>query len=90
MQTTPADKGSTGIIWRESKWDHVSSKDIGLRFLITHLRARVVGDLRVLAGHFSCEPNKQWLQWEKVEANLALPALPLVVLADHNSMMVLG
>ena len=91
IQTTPADKGSTGILWRDAKWEHVSSEDIGPRFLLSQLRARAGGEVRFLAGHFSCEPNERRQQWHKVEAKLApLPPLPLVILADHNSVMVPG
>ena len=91
IQTTPADKGSTGILWRDAKWEHVSSEDIGPRFLLSQLRARAGGEVRFLAGHFSCEPNERRQQWQKVEAKLApLPPLPLVILADHNSVMVPG
>ena len=82
---------ATPILWRDAKWEHVSSENIGPRFLLSQLRARAGGEVCFLAGHFSCEPNEGRQQWQKVEAKLApLPPLPLVILADHNSVMVPG
>ena len=84
-------KGSTGLIWRDAKWEHVSSQDVGSRFLISHLKARAGGEVRVLTGHFSCESTARKQQWVQIESKLSsLPSMPLVVLADHNSVMVLG
>ena len=57
FQQSEADKGSTGLIWRDAKWEHVASQDVGSRFLISHLKARAGGEVRVLTGHFSCEPT---------------------------------
>ena len=51
----------------------------------------VGGDLRVLTGHFSCDPSQRRQQWERLETKLqTMPPLPMVVLADHNSVMVPG
>ena len=63
-QLDQSDKGSPGLVWRESKWEHVSSVAMGQRFLISHMRAKVGGDLRVLTGHFSCDPSQRRQQWE--------------------------
>ena len=90
-QLDQSDKGSSGLVWRESKWEHVSSVAMGQRFLISHMRAKAGGDLRVLTGHFSCDPSQRRQQWERLESKLqAMPPLPMVVLADHNSIMVPG
>ena len=63
----------------------------GPGFLISHMRAKVGGDLRVLTGHFSCDPSQRRQQWEQLETKLqTMPPLPMVVLADHNSVMVPG
>ena len=65
--------------------------DVGSRRLISHLRARAGEEVRVSTGHFSCEPTARRQQWGQIESLLSsLPPLPLVVLADHNSVMVLG
>ena len=91
LQQSAANKGSTGLIWRDAKWEHVSSQDVGSRFLISHLKARAGGEVRVLTGHFSCEPTARRQQWGQIESKLSsLPSMPLVVLADHNSVMVPG
>ena len=88
-QLDQSDKGSPGLVWRESKWEHVSSVAMGQRFLILHMRAKVGGDLRVLTGHFSCDPSQRRQHWERLETKLqTMPPLPMVVLADHNSVMV--
>ena len=64
---------------------------MGQLFLISHMRAKARGDLRVLAGHFSCDPSQRRQQWERLESQLqAMPPLPMVVLADHNRAMVPG
>ena len=64
---------------------------MGQRFLISHMRAKAGGDLRVLTGHFSCDPSQRRQQWERLESKLqTMPPLPMVVLADHNSVMVPG
>ena len=52
LQLDQSDKGSSGLVWRESKWEHVSSVATGQRFLISHMPAKAGGDLRVLTGHF--------------------------------------
>ena len=91
LQQSAADKGSTGLIWRDAKWEHVSSLDVGSRFLISHLKARAGGEVRVLTEHFSCEPTARRQQWGQIESKLSsLPSMPLVVLADHSSVMVPG
>ena len=90
-QLDQSDKGSPGLVWRQSKWEHVSSVAMGQRFLVLHMRAKVGGDLRVLTGHFSCDPSQRRQQWERLETKLqTMPPLPMVVLADHNSVMVPG
>ena len=90
-QLDQSDKGSSGLVWRESKWEHVSSVAMGQRFLTSHMRAKVGGDLRVLTGHFSCDPSQRRQQWERLETKLqTMPPLPMVVLADRNSVMVPG
>ena len=89
LQQSAADKGSTGLIWRDAKWEHVSLQDVGSRFLISHLKAKAGGEVRVLTGHFSCEPTARRQQWGQIESKMSsLPPLPLVVLADHNNVMV--
>ena len=91
LQSLPGDKGSSGILWRTEKWEHVSSEPLGPRFLFTHLKAKAGGEIRFLTRHFSCEPTERKFQWERLEAKIAaMPPLPLVVLADHNSVMVPG
>ena len=90
-QLDQSDKGSSGPVWRESKWEHVSSVAMGQRFLISHMRAKAGGGLRVLTGHFSSDPSQRGQQWERLESKLqTMPPLPMVVLADHNSVMVPG
>ena len=45
----------------------------------------------MLSKHFSCEPLERQQQWGEVGELLAdMPPMPLVTLADHNNIMVLG
>ena len=70
LQLDQSDKGSSGLVWRESKWEHVSSVAMGQRFLTWHMRAKAGGDLRVLTGNFSCDPSQRRQQWELLESKL--------------------
>ena len=54
LQLDQSDKGSSGLVWRESKWEHVSSVAMGLRFLISHMRAKA-------GGGGSAGPNRTFL-----------------------------
>ena len=64
---------------------------LSTRLLITELASVDGGAIRVLSGHFSCEPTRRRDQWGEVRDVLSeLPPLPLVTLADHNSVMVPG
>ena len=47
--------------------------------------------VQVLTGHFSCDPLIWRQQWGEINEVLSdLPPLPLVKLADHDSIMVPG
>ena len=49
------------------------------------------GAIRVLSGYFSCEPTRRRDRWGGERDVLSeLPPLPLVMLADHNSVMAPG
>ena len=81
-------KSGVLIAYEKKKWQLTSSFSIDSRLLAVQLRDKEGQQWLFIIGHFHNEPylrNKQWRKLQK--ALLPFLHLPLIMLADHNSIL---